>query len=337
MSKLADLTHALASWAPGDTPCATWLLPELRTLLRAQFAGAYRPSATDVGWSLDFMHGDGAGAAEYVQVFRGYVDRLPASEEFLAFSNPHLVQDEQRNQVMLLPELARLRAMDRDQPVAELFRALGIAGHDQIRMLVCDGPRQLAWVGATREEHFTKREATLLRRLCRPLRERLRLERHLSHPGVMAAALDAALEALPTAAFIVGPHHEIELANRAGLALLASDRKAIVASIRQSALPATERAEFSISRLGRQGEPAYLLAIRKDSSGLIELVATAQKRWRLTTRQARVLELVAAGISNKEIATSLACSEATVENHLTELFRRSGARSRAGLVGRLIV
>jgi DNA-binding NarL/FixJ family response regulator len=61
-----------------------------------------------------------------------------------------------------------------------------------------------------------------------------------------------------------------------------------------------------------------------------------QSQWGLSTRHARVLELVSEGLSNKEIAGHLACAEVTVENHVTELFRKSGARSRAGLVGRLI-
>jgi DNA-binding NarL/FixJ family response regulator len=68
----------------------------------------------------------------------------------------------------------------------------------------------------------------------------------------------------------------------------------------------------------------------------MERVLLAQNRWRLSVRQTRVLELVATGMSNKEIAVVLACTEATVENHMTELFRRSGATSRAGVVGRLL-
>jgi hypothetical protein len=30
--------------------------------LRAEFAGAYRPAATEAGWSLDFMYGAGDNA-----------------------------------------------------------------------------------------------------------------------------------------------------------------------------------------------------------------------------------------------------------------------------------
>jgi DNA-binding NarL/FixJ family response regulator len=45
---------------------------------------------------------------------------------------------------------------------------------------------------------------------------------------------------------------------------------------------------------------------------------------------------VAGGASNKEIAFALACSEVTVENHITELFRRSNTKSRASLVSKLL-
>lgn len=336
MTGVADLSHALSSWAPGDAPCADWLLPELRTLLRATFSGAYRPAAVDTGWSLDFMHGAGPGAKAYVKVFRDYVAQLPTSEDFLVLGNPHLVQPDQRNKVMLMPELIRRRPEERGEMFVSLFRALGILGHDQIRVQICDGPRQLAWIGATREEPFTGREVRLLRRLRGPLRERFRLERQLARPEILAGALEAALEALAAPAFVVGPSYRIEVANRAGLTWLARDRRATIESIRRSARGGAQAGAFAITRLGRVGDPAYLLAIGRESNGLAERVALAQERWGLSVRQARVLELVATGASNKDIATALACAEVTVENHVTELFRRSGARSRAGLVGRLI-
>ena len=336
MTSVADLTHALSSWAPGDAPCADWLLPELRTLLQADFSGAYRPAAVETGWSLDFMHGAGAGAESYVKVFRRFVAQLPNSEEFPVCGNPYWVQPEQRDKVMLIPEIVRLRPEERGEAFVSLFRALRIVGHDQIRVLICEGPRQLAWVGATREEPFTGREVRLLRRLRRPLRERFRLERQVAPPGVLAGALDAALEALATPAFVVGPTARIELANRAGLTALARDRRGTIAAIRQSARNPSASGAFAVTRLGRVGEPAYLLAVGRESNGLGERVARAQARWGLSVRQARVLELVATGASNKEIASLLVCAEVTVENHLTELFRRSGARSRAGLVGRLV-
>jgi pimeloyl-ACP methyl ester carboxylesterase len=49
----------------------------------------------------------------------------------------------------------------------------------------------------------------------------------------------------------------------------------------------------------------------------------------LTTRERRVLELVARGLSNAEIAGSLFLSEKTVRNHLTSIFAKLGVDSRA--------
>lgn len=337
MSRIAELQDALSSWTPGAPPAATWLLPELRELLRAGFAGAYRPAATDAGWSLDFMYGVGERATDHGRVFRQFVAGLPPSEAFLTLSNPHFVDVEQRNRVMSMRDVADIDPRgDIPEPARSLFRALGIAGHDQLRVLVCDGPRQLAWVGATREEPFTEREAALLRRLRTPLRARLRLERQLANPRLLAATLDAALEALPTAAFVIGPGRSIEVANRAGLILLQRGKAIVLDSIRESEQKGSETGGFSLTRIAAPGQPTYLLAVQKDRDGIVERVLAAQTKWGLSIRQTRVLELVASGASNKEIAAKLACAEPTVENHLTELFRRSGARSRAGLVGRLL-
>lgn len=105
-------------------------------------------------------------------------------------------------------------------------------------------------------------------------------------------------------------------------------------SIRDSNQQEAYVAAFSVTRIDVPGCPTHLLAIQNERAGVLTRVLAAQAAWGLSVRQTRVLELVASGASNKEIAKTLACSEATTENHITELFRRSGARSRAGLVGR---
>ena len=63
----------------------------------------------------------------------------------------------------------------------------------------------------------------------------------------------------------------------------------------------------------------------------LQLVTT---RWTVTPRQLDVLRLVAQGLSNKEIASNLNCSENTVEVHVTQLLRRSGSSSRGHLIAR---
>jgi DNA-binding NarL/FixJ family response regulator len=52
----------------------------------------------------------------------------------------------------------------------------------------------------------------------------------------------------------------------------------------------------------------------------------------LTPREAEVLKLIAAGLSNAEIAETLVVSAATVKTHVNRIFYKTGARDRAQAV-----
>jgi DNA-binding NarL/FixJ family response regulator len=52
----------------------------------------------------------------------------------------------------------------------------------------------------------------------------------------------------------------------------------------------------------------------------------------LTPREAEVLSLIANGLSNGEIASTLVVSEATVKTHINHVFAKIGARDRAQAV-----
>jgi DNA-binding NarL/FixJ family response regulator len=52
----------------------------------------------------------------------------------------------------------------------------------------------------------------------------------------------------------------------------------------------------------------------------------------LTTREVEVLKLIAAGLSNREIAEALVVSAATVKTHINHIFAKTGARDRAQAV-----
>lgn len=68
-----------------------------------------------------------------------------------------------------------------------------------------------------------------------------------------------------------------------------------------------------------------------DSSPLDQAVEFLQ----LTPRQAEVLEHVAEGRSNKEIAHELGTAENTIELHVSRILRKAGVSSRSQLVARL--
>jgi DNA-binding NarL/FixJ family response regulator len=61
-------------------------------------------------------------------------------------------------------------------------------------------------------------------------------------------------------------------------------------------------------------------------------LSIAAARWGLTPGQARVLEPVVRGLSNKEVAAALGVEEATVEAHVGALFRKSGTTGRAAML-----
>ncbi|MGH7802863.1 MAG: response regulator transcription factor, partial [Candidatus Binatia bacterium] len=58
----------------------------------------------------------------------------------------------------------------------------------------------------------------------------------------------------------------------------------------------------------------------------------AQQRGLLSDREIEILELIAAGSVNKEIADRLGITEVTVKAHLRNIFAKIGAQNRAHAV-----
>ncbi|MFK4762610.1 response regulator [Microbacterium sp. ZW T5_45] len=75
------------------------------------------------------------------------------------------------------------------------------------------------------------------------------------------------------------------------------------------------------------GESALAPAI---ASRLIERMRSPQRT--LTARELAVLELAAAGLSNRELAQRLHVSESTVKTHLANIYTKLGAASRTAAI-----
>ncbi|MDH5391708.1 MAG: response regulator transcription factor [Gammaproteobacteria bacterium] len=58
----------------------------------------------------------------------------------------------------------------------------------------------------------------------------------------------------------------------------------------------------------------------------------AQSKLQLTPRQIEVLKLLISGVSNKEIATTLGCAEATIKTHITAVLKGLGVANRTQAV-----
>jgi DNA-binding NarL/FixJ family response regulator len=56
----------------------------------------------------------------------------------------------------------------------------------------------------------------------------------------------------------------------------------------------------------------------------------------LSDREVAVLELLATGLGNKEMARQLLVSEATVKSHLSRIYTKLGVDTRSGAVARAI-
>jgi DNA-binding NarL/FixJ family response regulator len=82
---------------------------------------------------------------------------------------------------------------------------------------------------------------------------------------------------------------------------------------------------------GPDAQVAVMLEVARPAE-LAPLIADA---YGFTDTERRVTELVARGLSTKQIAARLHVTTYTVQDHLKSIFTRSGASSRGELIARL--
>jgi DNA-binding CsgD family transcriptional regulator len=323
--RVRELSGALASYEPGPISVLQRVVDELGDLLHADQCITFRCSHAELGWHADFVYAKDPATATG---FREFLKNAPE-----AFSRYYpTTPKELRNRVLRPKALAgwgkpgeELRRFEaRHQP----------DDNDNMGVVVCDEDVSLAWVGAGRGEIFGRREEAIFSALVDPLRVRLLLEHQLGRVLETEAALVVALEAIPTATFLVRGT-AIAYANETGRLMLEADRAALVAQLRES-LDGKGAAPFAMTPIVAPGASSLVLAVRRggDATEVTRRTKALASRFRLTERQAEVLALLARGYANKTIADRLGCSVPTIENHVTAILGKVSAEGRAALVAR---
>ena len=100
-----------------------------------------------------------------------------------------------------------------------------------------------------------------------------------------------------------------------------------------SAVRAAARGEATLPPQLLMGLVKHLRKTRREKGDCAENGVTAQKS--LTPRQLQLVQLVAEGLTNKEIAANLNLSQFTVKNHLRRVMRQVEAASRHDAVDAL--
>ena len=147
-------------------------------------------------------------------------------------------------------------------------------------------------------------------------------------------ALEAALEALGAASLVVDERGYAKATNRLAREWLATHPAHASAEVSRSLAASPGCGAFSVRRLDGEEGTHFLLVRRAsiDQDRVARCVAEVVARHAVSPAQARVLALLATGVSNRSIAARLGVSERTVEVHITALLNKLDADSRGGLI-----
>ncbi len=328
--RVRELAAWLRSGISTDARTLRRVTRELALILDTDHTFAYGLDIEGEHVRLAFLESALPGGGGHRPHVAALIEQTPAG---FAHYDPRVPPRDQRNVVVTLEDLRRSTGVA-STPMLRLGSAQGFARGDQLRVLICDGPAMLAWVGATRDLPFGAGDRKALKALVRPLRDRLALERHLERVPWAFEALETALDLLGTAAVVVRRPLRLLHVNAPAAALLARGRAGFTAGLREE-LEGRGDGRWLVTPLERPEAPRHYLALlRRAPRDASAPAIAAGARYGLTRRQVVVLEAVGRGEANKSIASVLGCSEGAIEQHVTSLLRRYGVESRAQLVAR---
>ena len=326
----------LAAFAGNDSLDAQRFAERTAELLRhfsGTLAAAYRPVRSAVGFDLPVF--SAPGITEQVAAdYRALLGSLPVDARAFHY-DPSRLPPEDRNSVRTLAatELQKL-----SPAVLTFYERYGLRRAAQTRALLARGSTLIGWVGVFREEPGaeTARDEWLVTSLARKVRGALSLLQQLSPGGY--PLVEAALEALRGDAYLVVASGRVLAANSRGLRRLHTRRAEVVRGVGE-ALVAFQHGGWAN---GVDVHPVRGRAARfvvhvppPPEVTLADQLDLARARWNLTSGQLTILNHLAEGKTNKEIAEELAVSARTVEVHVNALSQKAAVSSRLELVARM--
>jgi DNA-binding NarL/FixJ family response regulator len=317
--RLREAIALVAEWhdAPDLASLAHVALPGINSLLGGDAAGWNAIDLEAGTLDLIAVPGDAAFHAD-LPVLEALIGEHPLV--------PPLTRDPSRGP-MAWADVISSRGLSRLQIFNDFFRPHGIGG--QLAFALSKDP----WIGIAvnrRREDFSPAD--------RELASLLRLHLSGAYRSIAAReaaarrlfALEQGMERAAGAVVVVGPEDTIEHASPAAWAILgrwfasgasASLPAALRGDVRARAFHRPE-ATLRVTRLAT--EPQILvLDERRSAPEPGRAVALG-----LTRRESEVLELVARGLTNAEIAAELAISRRTVHKHLENSYAKIGVGDR---------
>ncbi|MFY0528079.1 helix-turn-helix transcriptional regulator [Archangium gephyra] len=357
---VGDLRSRLDTVEPGVDVLPA-LVDALREALHAERGLAYGVDIGPERFQVSYLHI--AGFPMTPEAAHAYLDGFVSTRrDCWGYFNPACPQPSQRNRELqfqapgtdaepLLPphderitvwktlgipaeERARLQAQVRSA-IGDFLQGCGLDRMMFLRVLVCDGPALLGWVGAMRSEPFEARDLHLMRELIPSLQRRLALDSRLREAGMLHAALEAALESLGQAAYVVTSTGRVAHTNSLGKARLEQDAGLVAEALKKHQRGEPPGGEISFTPLRLTGTPThYLAVIQGEPPQALARVHTLSSGWGLTAREMEVLGRLVRGESNKAIALHLGCAERTVEVHVTRILAKAQVESRSALIAK---
>lgn len=330
---MATLAHDLVELDPGADALVELDVPRrVAGMVGTDLSLAYGVERKDDDrLGIAFMVGHAAWNPPIEPVLDAWLEAYEPDK--LAY-DPDRPQPWQQNKALRKVDLRRAGEPAADAE-RELFPTLGMNRHDQLRVLLCDGADLLAWIGAYRRKPFTAAERHTLQAVVPMLRNRLLVERHFAEARRATTALNAVLEHVPGAAFVLSRGGRVEGANATARALLETEPERTRAMLAQVASETASPSPLGL--VCERVEGGWLVIVPPRAAGVdvASRVHDLSRKAALTPRQASVFAVLAEGLSNRGIAATLGISVRTVEAHLDAVFDKLGVGSRSAALALL--